>query len=32
MARGDISTPILLASKRMGQVLDAMPATWLIAL
>jgi hypothetical protein len=27
-----IGTPILLRSKRMGQVLDAMPATWLIAL
>ena len=27
-----IGTPILLASKRMGQVLDAMPATWLVAL
>jgi hypothetical protein len=27
-----IGTPILLGSKRMGQVLDAVPATWLIAL
>ena len=27
-----IGTPILLGSKRMGQALDAMPATWLIAL
>ena len=27
-----IGTPILLSSKRMGQVLDAMPASWLIAL
>jgi len=27
-----IGTPILLRSKRMGQVLDAMPASWLIAL
>ncbi len=27
-----VGTPILLLSKRMGQVLDAMPATWLIAL
>jgi len=27
-----IGAPILLRSKRMGQVLDAMPATWLIAL
>jgi hypothetical protein len=27
-----IGTPILLGSKRMGQVLDVMPATWLIAL
>jgi hypothetical protein len=27
-----IGTPILLLSKRMGQVLDAMPANWLIAL
>jgi hypothetical protein len=27
-----IGTPVLLGSKRMGQVLDAMPATWLIAL
>jgi len=27
-----IATPILLSSKRMGQVLDAMPASWLIAL
>jgi len=27
-----IGTPILLFSKRMGQVLDAMPASWLIAL
>jgi len=27
-----IGTPILLGSKRMGQVLDAMPATWLVAL
>src|SRR5208282_5293225 len=27
-----IGTPILLLSKRVGQVLDAMPASWLIAL
>ena len=27
-----IGTPILLMSKRIGQVLDAMPASWLIAL
>src|ERR1700722_11676414 len=27
-----IGTPIMLLSKRMGQVLDAMPAGWLIAL
>jgi hypothetical protein len=27
-----VGTPILLRSKRMGQVLDAMPETWLIAL
>ena len=27
-----IGTPIVLLSKRMGQVLDAMPASWLIAL
>ena len=27
-----IGTPIMLLSKRMGQVLDAMPASWLIAL
>ena len=27
-----IGTPILLFSKRIGQVLDAMPASWLIAL
>jgi hypothetical protein len=27
-----IGTPILLLSKRMGQVLDAIPASWLIAL
>ena len=27
-----IGTPILLSSKRMGQVLDAMPVSWLIAL
>ena len=27
-----IGTPILLSSKRMGEVLDAMPASWLIAL
>lgn len=27
-----IGTPILLLSKRMGQVLDAMPESWLIAL
>jgi hypothetical protein len=27
-----LGTPILLRSKRMGQVLDAMPPTWLIAL
>jgi hypothetical protein len=27
-----IGTPILLFSKRMGQVLDAMPTSWLIAL
>ena len=27
-----IGTPLLLRSKRVGQVLDAMPATWLIAL
>ncbi|HEV2187840.1 MAG TPA: hypothetical protein VGR70_11570 [Stellaceae bacterium] len=27
-----IGAPIMLLSKRMGQVLDAMPATWLIAL
>ena len=27
-----IATPIVLRSKRMGQVLDAMPASWLIAL
>jgi hypothetical protein len=27
-----IGTPIVLVSKRMGQVLDAMPASWLIAL
>src|SRR5262249_51778099 len=27
-----IGTPILLSSKRMGQVLDAMPASWLVAL
>ena len=27
-----IGTPILLVSRRMGQVLDAMPASWLIAL
>jgi len=27
-----IATPILLRSNRMGQVLDAMPASWLVAL
>ena len=27
-----IGAPILMRSKRMGQVLDAMPATWLVAL
>jgi hypothetical protein len=27
-----IGAPLLLSSKRVGQVLDAMPATWLIAL
>jgi hypothetical protein len=27
-----IGTPLLLLSKRVGQVLDAMPATWLVAL
>ena len=27
-----IGAPVLLLSKRMGQVLDAMPATWLVAL
>ena len=27
-----IGAPILIRSKRMGQVLDAMPATWLVAL
>ncbi len=27
-----VGVPLLLLSKRMGQVLDAMPATWLIAL
>ena len=27
-----IGAPILMSSKRMGQVLDAMPATWLVAL
>ena len=27
-----IGTPIMLLSKRIGQVLDAMPASWLIAL
>jgi hypothetical protein len=27
-----VATPILLRSKRIGQVLDAMPPTWLIAL
>jgi hypothetical protein len=27
-----IGTPILLRSKRIGQVLDAMPSTWLVAL
>jgi len=27
-----IGVPLLLLSKRMGQVLDAMPATWLVAL
>jgi hypothetical protein len=27
-----VGAPILLGSKRMGQVLDAMPATWLVAL
>jgi hypothetical protein len=27
-----IGTPILLRSKRVGQVLDAMPSTWLVAL
>jgi len=27
-----IGTPILLLSKRVGQVLDAMPASWLVAL
>jgi hypothetical protein len=27
-----IGAPILLRSKRIGQVLDAMPATWLVAL
>jgi hypothetical protein len=27
-----IAAPLLLRSKRMGQVLDAMPATWLVAL
>jgi hypothetical protein len=27
-----IGAPLLLASKRMGQVLDAMPASWLVAL
>ena len=27
-----IGAPLVLVSKRMGQVLDAMPATWLIAL
>lgn len=27
-----VGTPLLMLSKRMGQVLDAMPASWLIAL
>jgi hypothetical protein len=27
-----IGTPLMLLSKRVGQVLDAMPATWLVAL
>ena len=27
-----IGTPLLLLSKRVGQVLDAMPVTWLVAL
>ena len=27
-----VGTPLLLLSKRMGQVLDAMPASWLVAL
>jgi hypothetical protein len=27
-----IGAPLLLSSKRVGQVLDAMPATWLVAL
>ena len=27
-----VGTPVLLMSKRIGQLLDAMPATWLIAL
>ena len=27
-----IGTPLLLSSKRVGQVLDAMPASWLVAL
>jgi hypothetical protein len=27
-----VGTPLLLLSKRVGQVLDAMPATWLVAL
>ena len=27
-----IGAPLLLLSKRVGQVLDAMPATWLVAL
>ena len=29
---GDLGAPLLLLSKRVGQVLDAMPATWLVAL
>ena len=27
-----VDTPLLLLSKRVGQVLDAMPTTWLVAL
>jgi hypothetical protein len=29
---GAIGAPLLLLSKRVGQVLDAMPASWLVAL